>query len=107
MKRGLRFSDVCSKLSIVGIIAALVASNHNAFAGGGGISGGETGTFVTVNFTYDGTSDAGLTTYSGRDNIGGPFHGQEIDEYSFTGTACTAPDHTAGSAFVLVQANKV
>jgi hypothetical protein len=107
MKRRLRFSNVCSKLSIVGIIAAAIASNHNAFAGSGKVSGREAGTFVTVNFTYDGASDAGLTTYSGDDNIGGPFHGQEIDEYSFTRTSCTAPDRTAGTAFVLVQANKV
>src|SRR6516165_3340432 len=47
------------------------------------------------------------TTYSGVDNIGGPLTGQEIDEYSFTGSTCPAPDGTTGTAFVLVQANKV
>src|SRR6516164_1674621 len=102
MKRGLRFLNVCSKLWVtVGLIVTLTASNHDAFAGT--VKGREAGTFVTVNFTYDGASDAGLTTYSGNDNIGGPFRGQEIDEYSFTGSTCTAPDSTAGSAFVLVQ----
>jgi len=81
MKRGLRLLNVCSKLWVtVGLIVILTASNHDAFAGT--VKGHEAGTFVRANFTYDGASNAGLATYKGDDNIGGPFSGQDLEEYS-------------------------
>jgi hypothetical protein len=106
MKRGLRFLSVCSKLWVtVGLIVTLTASNHDAFAGT--VKGQEAGTFVPSNFSYNGNGDAGLTTYEGKDNIGGHFTGQDLEQYSFTGSSCTAPDGSAGSVFVLVQATGV
>jgi len=75
MKPGLRSLNVRPKLWVtLGLIVILAASNHDAFAGT--VRGHEAGTFVTVNFTYDGASNAGLATYTGDDNIGGPFSGQ-------------------------------
>jgi len=105
MKRGLRFLNVCSKLWVtVGLIVIVTASNHDAFAGT--VKGQEAGTFVTANFTYDGASNAGLATYTGDDNIGGPFSGQDLEEYSFTGGSCAAPDSSVGTVIVLVQATR-
>jgi hypothetical protein len=85
---------------------AVIALSHNAIAGTGAIKGREVGTFVTANFTYDGASNAGLSTYRGHDNIGGLFIGQDLEEYSFTGSGCTAPDNSAGTVIVLVQATR-
>jgi len=101
-------SGIPSKLLIATwIIAAVIASNHKAFAGTVNVKGSEAGTFVPSNFSYNGDGDAGLTTYAGKDNIGGPFIGQDLEQYSFTGGSCTAPDSSAGSVFVLVQATGV
>ena len=99
--------SLCSKLLImVGVIAAVIASSHNGFAGTVAIIGREAGTFVTANFTYDGTSNAGWSTYKGDDNVGGRFTGQDLEEYSFTRSSCTAPDHSVGTVIVLVQATR-
>jgi hypothetical protein len=106
MTRGLRFLNVFSKLSTMVGIIAVIASSHNAFAGTVAIKGREAGTFVTANFTYDGASNAGVATYTGDDNIGGPFSGQDLEEYSFTGGSCTAPDSSVGTVIVLVQATR-
>src|SRR5689334_3962901 len=81
-------------------------SSYNAIAGTVAIKGREAGTFVTANFTYDGASNAGLASYTGDDNIGGPFSGQDLEEYSFTGGSCTAPDSSVGTVIVLVQATR-
>ena len=105
MKPGLRSLNVRPKLWVtLGLIVILMASNHDAFAGT--VRGHEAGTFVTVNFTCDGASNAGLATYTGDDNIGGPFSGQDLEEYSFTGGSCTAPDSSVGTVIVLVQATR-
>jgi len=101
-------SGIPSKLLIATwIIAAVIAPTHKTFAGTGNVKGSEAGTFVPSNFSYNGDGDAGLTTYAGHDNLGGPFTGQDLEQYSFTGSSCTAPDGSAGSVFVLVQATGV
>jgi len=89
---------------ITGVIAIVAAPNHNAFAGTVKVKGSYAETFASVNFSYDGVSPATLGTHAGIDNIGGPFTGQLLAEYSFTGGACRAPDGTQGLSFVLVQA---
>jgi hypothetical protein len=48
-----------------------------------------------------------LVTFSGADNVGGPFTGQEVAEDSVTGSSCTAPDGSVGSVFDLVQGVEV
>jgi hypothetical protein len=60
-------------------IAAVIASNDKAFARTVNVKGSEAGTFVPSNFSYNG--DAGLTTYASRDNIGGRFIGQDLEQY--------------------------
>jgi hypothetical protein len=100
--------DTCSKLSImVGIIAAMIVLNHSAFAATVKVQGSNAGTFVTANFTYDGVAPAISITYTGQDNLGGSFTGQDIGEYSVTTRRCTAPDGSAGTVFVLVRATEV
>jgi hypothetical protein len=98
----------CSKVILIGgLVALLVASGPLAFAktiltNKGSLSG----TFVTANFSFDGLP-AILVTFSGTDNIGGPFTGQEVGEYSATGISCTAPDGSDGTVFDLVQGVEV
>jgi len=102
--------ETCDRAKLwiaAGVLAAVIASHHNAFAGTVNVKGSEAGSFVTANFSYDGISPALLAIYAGRDNVGGPFNGQEISEYSFTTGSCTAPDGSAGFPFVLVQADEV
>jgi hypothetical protein len=89
-----------------GLAAAVIASN-NAFAGTAKVKGSEAGSFVTSNFSYDGVSPALEAFYSGSDNLGGPFNGQEIDEFALTTGTCTGPDGSAGEPFVLVEADEV
>jgi hypothetical protein len=45
--------------------------------------------------------------YSGNDNIGGPFNGQELSQASVSTGSCTAPDGSAGTPFVLVHASEI
>jgi hypothetical protein len=70
-------------------------------------NGSLSGTFVTANFSFDDLAPAMLVTFSGNDNVGGPFTGQEVAEYSATGNSCTAPDGSEGTVFDLVQGVEV
>jgi hypothetical protein len=99
--------STCSRLSIMAGIIAMIASNRKAFGGTVTVKGSDAGTFVTANFTYDGVAPAISITYAGSDNLGGPFTSQDIGEYVGTGSSCTAPDGSAGTVFVLVQATEV
>jgi hypothetical protein len=93
---------------IAGVVVVLMVSNPIAFAKTTQNNKGSlSGTFVTANFSFDGTAPAMLVTFSGTDNVGGPFTGQEVAEYSLTGNSCTAPDGTDGSAFDLVEGVEV
>ncbi len=97
-----------SKLLIgVGVIVALIASNPNAFAKTVKMKGSDQGTTLTANFSFDGVASAISIIFTGKDNLGGEFNGQDVGEYSFTGSSCTAPDSSAGIQFVLVQAQEV
>jgi hypothetical protein len=101
--------NICSKLVIVtGIIAALmISSNLSAFAETETVKGSAQGTALTANFSFDGVTPASSIISTGKDNIGGKFNAQDVSEYAFTATSCTAPDGTAGTAFVLVQGKEV
>jgi hypothetical protein len=93
---------------IASVIAILMASEPTTFAKTKQANNGSlSGTFVTATFSFDGTAPAMLVTFSGTDNVGGPFTGQEVAEYSLTGNSCTAPDGTDGSAFDLVEGVEV
>jgi len=99
----------CSKIAIIAAaVLVLIASKSTAFAKARQTNNGSlSGTFVTANFSFDGVAPAILVTFSGTDNVGGPFTGQEVGEYSPTGTSCTAPDGSAGTVFDLVQSVEV
>ena len=104
--------DIRNKVSkitvIAGLVAVLIVSGPLAFAKTiQSNKGSLSGTFVTANFSFDGVAPAILVTFSGTDNIGGPFTGQEVGEYSATGISCTAPDGTDGTVFDLVQGVEV
>ena len=101
--------NFCSKLVIVtGIIAILIiSSNPSAFAETVTVKGSAQGTALTANFSFDGVAPASSIISTGKDNIGGTFNAQDVGEYAFTATSCTAPDGTAGTAFVLVQGKEV
>ena len=89
---------------ITGVVMVLMTSRLNSFAKTNQNNNGSlSGTFVTANFSFDGAAPATLVTFSGTDNVGGPFTGQEVAEYSLTGVSCMAPDGSEGSAFDLVQ----
>jgi hypothetical protein len=90
-------------LIIAGLIAAVIASNHSAFAGTTNVKGSYAETFVTTNFSYDGISPAITSSHADNDNIGGPFSGQMLVEYLINGNPCMAPDGSAGASFVVVQ----
>jgi hypothetical protein len=62
---------------------------------------------LTANFSFDGVTPVLSIISTGKDNIGGTFNAQDVGEYAFTATSCTAPDGTAGTALVLVQATEV
>jgi hypothetical protein len=100
---------ICSKLEIVaGIIAILIiSSSPSAFAETETVKGSAQGTGLTANFSFDGVTPASSIISTGKDNIGGTFNAQDVGEYAGTATSCTAPDGTAGTAFVLVQAKQV
>jgi hypothetical protein len=100
---------VCSKLSIMaGVFVVVLASNRTAFTGTVNVKGSGSFTSVGANFSFDGTSHpgnpngtAGQELLTGTDNIGGPFTGQEIGEYTLDfSTSCTAPDGSAGGVFL-------
>ena len=101
--------NFCSKLVIVtGIIAILIiSSNPSAFAETVTVKGSAQGTALTANFSFDGVAPASSIISTGKDNIGGTFNAQDVSEYAFSATSCTAPDGTAGTAFVLVQGKEV
>jgi hypothetical protein len=101
--------NICSKLAIgAGVIALLIiSSNPNAFAKTVTVNGSGQGTDLTSAFSFDGVAPALSIVSTGKDNIGGTFNTQDVGEYSFTATSCTAPDGTAGTAFILVQAAAV
>ncbi len=95
------------KLSIMaGIIAAIVAAN-NAFAGTVKVKGSEAGTSVSVNFSFNGVTPANYSVFSGSDNIGGPFSGQQIADFSIGTGSCTARDGSEGTPAVLIQSTEV
>jgi hypothetical protein len=99
----------CSNTAaIAGVVAALLALKPIAFAKTKQTNNGSlSGTFVTASFSFDGVAPATLVMFSGIDNVGGPFTGQEVAEYSVTGSSCIAPDGSVGSAFDLVQGVEV
>jgi hypothetical protein len=99
----------CSKIAVIALlIAALIGLKPIAFAEAKQTNNGSlSGTFVTANFSFDGVVPATLVSFSGNDNVGGPFTGQEVAEYSVTGRSCTAPDGSLGSVFDLVQSVEV
>ena len=101
--------NICSKLVIVGGIIAIliISSNPSAFAETVTVKGSAQGTALTANFSFDGVTPASSIISTGKDNIGGTFNAQDVSEYAFTATSCTAPDGTAGTAFVLVQGKEV
>jgi hypothetical protein len=82
-------------------------SNPSAFAGTVKVKGSDQGTALTAKFSFDGVTPASSITFTGTDNLGGPFNGQDVGEYAATATSCTAPDGSAGTEFVLVQAKEV
>jgi hypothetical protein len=93
---------------IAAVIVVFMASKQLAFAKAKQSTNGSlSGTFVTANFSFDGVTPATLVTFSGSDNVGGPFTGQEVAEYSATGANCTAPDGSEGKVFDLVQGVEV
>jgi hypothetical protein len=71
------------------------------------VKGSDQGTGLTSAFSFDGVAPALSITYTGKDNIGGTFNAQDVGEYAFTATGCTAPDGSAGTKFVLLQAAAV
>jgi hypothetical protein len=101
--------NICSKLVIgAGIIAILIiSSNPSAFAKTVTVKGSGQGTDLTSAFSFHEGVPAGSVIYTGKDNIGGTFNVRGVGEYSFTATSCTAPDGTAGTKFVLVEARNV
>ena len=101
--------NICSKLVIgAGVIAILIiSSNPSAFAKTVTVKGSGQGTALTSAFSFDGVAPALSIISTGKDNIGGTFNAQDVGEYSFTATSCTAPDGSAGTKFVLVQAAAV
>jgi len=101
--------NTCSKLVIVaGVIAILIiSSNPSAFAKTVKVKGSGQGTGLTSAFSFDGVAPASSIIPTGKDNIGGTSNNQDVGEYSVTASSCTAPDGTAGTAFVLVEARLV
>jgi hypothetical protein len=71
------------------------------------VKGSGQGTALTSAFSFDGASPALTIVSTGKDNIGGAFNAQDIHEYSFTTDSCTAPDGTAGTVPLSVQAAEV
>jgi hypothetical protein len=67
------------------------------------VKGSAQGTFLTSAFSFDGAAPALSIVSTGKDNIGGAFSAQNIEEYSFTTDSCTAPDGTAGIVDLPVQ----
>jgi hypothetical protein len=92
---------------MMGAIAALIASNQNAFGGTVKVKGSEKGASITVNFSFNGITPANYSTYAGSDNIGGPFSGQQIADFSLGTGSCTAPDGSTGTVAVLIQSTEV
>jgi hypothetical protein len=101
--------NICSKLVIVaGVITALmISSSPSAFAKPVKVKGSGQGTALTANFSFDGVASALSIISTGEDKIGETFNAQDVGEYSFTATSCTAPDGTTGIETVLVQAVEV
>ncbi len=64
--------------------------------------GSDAGSYVTVNFSFDGAAEATVTTYAGRDNLGGPFTGQSVAEYVDAKTTCSLPSGGTGEKYTLV-----
>src|SRR5215467_11777778 len=88
-KRGMIVSigTKCSKTTVKAlVVAALIALKPIALAQAKQTNNGSlSGTFVTASFSFDGVAPAILVSFSGNDNVGGPFTGQEVAEYSVTG----------------------
>lgn len=61
------------------------------------------GSFVTVPFSFDGAGQAALLTFIGKDNLGGPFMGQNVAEYTDAGHSCSLPDGSTGELYNLVD----
>jgi len=89
-------------------LVALLLSASESLAKAITLKSSGTGTFVTANFSYDGVNPASYNTGSGKDNLGGQFTFQEVNEFGpATATTCTAPDGTAGLQYNLVASNGV
>jgi hypothetical protein len=102
-----------AQLSIIaGVIAVVIGSSSSVLAGTVNVKGSGSYTGIPANFSFDGTAHPGNPTggaaqllLAGSDNIGGPFTGENIGEYSLNfSTSCTAPDGTAGIGLELVKA---
>jgi hypothetical protein len=108
-RNDMSIKNICSKLVIVaGVIAALlISSNPSAFAKTVTVKGSGQGASLTSAFSFDGVRPAGSIVSTGKDNLGGTFNDQDVGEYTFTATSCTAPDGSAGIELFLVQAAAV
>src|SRR5690348_2073521 len=95
-KNAMNIKNICSKLAIgAGVIALLIiSSNPSAFAKTVKVNGSGQGTALTSAFSFDGVAPADSIVSTGKDNIGGTFSIQDVGEYSFSSTSCTAPDGT-------------
>jgi hypothetical protein len=102
-------NNIYSQLVIVaGVIAMLIiSSNLSAFAKTVKVNGSGQGTDLTTAFNFHEGAPANSVVSTGKDNIGGTFNEQAVEEYSSTADSCTAPDGTAGTASFLVQAAAV
>jgi hypothetical protein len=85
----------------------VLASSVSAEAKTIKLRGSGQGTNLTSAFSFDGAAPAASIVSTGKDNIGGAFNIQDVGEFSSTADSCTAPDGTAGTALLSVQAAAV
>lgn len=68
------------------------------------VKGTFVGSFVNVPYSFDGAAEASLLTFQGKDNLGGPFVGQNVAEYVDAGQTCnTLPGGASGELYNLVE----
>lgn len=67
------------------------------------VKGSFVGSFVGVPFSFDGAGQAALLTFIGKDNLGGPFMGQNVAEFTDAGKSCSLPDGSTGELYNLVD----
>jgi len=110
----MQFTAMETKLTIVAALAfALTASIPDANAGGPkthNIKGSSSGSFVTTDFTFNNSASALSSVFTGNNNLGGPFNGQNVTQYRFLGSLVTPNCEYAGIPgfkFDLVQVDAV